>query len=198
MYADIDSSLILRVAVATKGCSGSSSMDADGWRNTRVLKCFRKYGENVRKSVAVMTQKHCDWITSDKSLETLSACRLIPLDKGPGVRPIWVGEVLSRIIGKVVMCLPKNHIMNFSSDIEMFVGQKLCNEAATHTMINFYKQEETEAVIFVDAANTFNNINRKVLFHDIKILYLFVSTYVLNCCSISSRLFIVGEKELRN
>ena len=60
MYADIDSSLILRAAVATKGCSGSSSMDADGWRNTRVLKCFRKYGENVRKSVAVMTQKHCD------------------------------------------------------------------------------------------------------------------------------------------
>ena len=96
------------------------------------------------------------------------------------------------------MCLPKNHIMNFSSDIEMFAGQKLCNEDATHTMINFYKQEETEAVIFVDAATTFNNINRKVLFYDIKVLDLFVSIYVLNCCSIPSRLFIVGEKELRN
>ena len=38
------------------------------------------------------------------------ACRLIPLDKKPGLRPIGVGEVLRRIAGKAVMMLFKNDI----------------------------------------------------------------------------------------
>ena len=36
------------------------------------------------------------------SIMALMACRLIPLDKDPGLRPIAVGEVLRRIIGKAV------------------------------------------------------------------------------------------------
>ena len=34
------------------------------------------------------------------SAEALVACRLIPLNKNPCVRPIGVGEVIRRIIGK--------------------------------------------------------------------------------------------------
>ena len=75
-------------------------------------------------------------------------------------------------------------------------GQKSGSDTSAHTMRNFYKQEETEAVIFVDAANAFNNINRKVLFHNINILCLFVSNYILNCYGIPACLFIVEEKEL--
>ena len=35
-------------------------------------------------------------------LVAYTACRLIPLDKNLGVRPIGVGEVLWRIVGKAV------------------------------------------------------------------------------------------------
>ena len=38
------------------------------------------------------------------------ACRLISLDKNPGLRPIGVGEVLRRIAGKVVMKVMKKDI----------------------------------------------------------------------------------------
>ena len=40
---------------------------------------------------------------SNWSLEPLLACRLIPLDKNPGLRPIGVGEIVRRIAGKVVV-----------------------------------------------------------------------------------------------
>ena len=36
-----------------------------------------------------------------KSLEAFFACRLIPLDKSLGLRPISIGEILRQIAGKV-------------------------------------------------------------------------------------------------
>ena len=37
------------------------------------------------------------------SLEAFISCCLIPLDKKPGIKPIKIGEVLRRIIGKVIL-----------------------------------------------------------------------------------------------
>ena len=52
--------------------------------------CVKRLGlEEIKKKYA-------------ESLESFIACRLIPLDKRPGLRPIGVGEVL-RIAGKAVM-----------------------------------------------------------------------------------------------
>ena len=41
------------------------------------------------------------------SIEAFTACRMIPLDKNPGLRPIGVGEVLQRIAGKSIMRISK-------------------------------------------------------------------------------------------
>ena len=43
-------------------------------------------------------------------LVAYTACRLIPLDKNPGVRPIGVGEVLRRIVGKAVMRIARQDL----------------------------------------------------------------------------------------
>ena len=47
------------------------------------------------------------------------ACRLIPLDKKPGVRPNGVGEVLQRIAGKAVMMLFKNDITHVTGALQL-------------------------------------------------------------------------------
>ena len=51
-------------------------------------------------------------LVDPKSIERLVAYRLIPLDKSPGVRPIGVGEVLRRIIGKAILTVLKSDILN--------------------------------------------------------------------------------------
>ena len=47
------------------------------------------------------------------------ASRLIPLNKNPGLRPIGVGEVLRRVMGKVVMSTLSEDVTTVSSDAQM-------------------------------------------------------------------------------
>ena len=56
--------------------------------------------------------RKCAIRTKTKSIEGLVAFRLISLDKSPGVRPIGVGEVLRRIIGKAILTVLKSDILN--------------------------------------------------------------------------------------
>ena len=49
-----------------------------------------------------MAKKIANTITDPLSLESYIACRLIPLDKCPGLKPIGIGEILRRIIGKAI------------------------------------------------------------------------------------------------
>ena len=39
-------------------------------------------------------------LVDPNTIEAFVACRMIALNKNPGVRPIGVGEILRRIIGK--------------------------------------------------------------------------------------------------
>jgi len=95
--------------------------------------------------------------------EAFLACRLIPLDKNPGLRQIGVGEVLRRIIGKAVMVVPRNHVKKSVGSLQVCAGQEAGCEAAIHAMKDIFEQEDTEAVLLIDAANAFNAINSSSL-----------------------------------
>jgi len=130
--------------------------------------------------------------------EAFLACRLIPLDKNPGLRQIGVGEVLRRIIGKAVMVVPRNHVKKSVGSLQVCAGQEAGCEAAIHAMKDIFEQEDTEAVLLIDAANAFNAINRKKFIHKIGIICPEISTYVINCYTKPSRLFVIGGVELRS
>ena len=55
---------------------------------------------------------------------------------------------------------------------------------------------DTDAVLLIDAENTFNSINHKVMVHKLKFIYPIIATYIINCYTTPSRLFIVGRGEI--
>ena len=111
VYNDIDESLILKAAMLTKEGSGPSGLDADGWRRMLTSREFGTSSTDLRKTFAQLIKRLCiEELETTTSLEAFTACRLIPLDKKSGLRPIGVGEVLRRITGKVIMMIFKKYI----------------------------------------------------------------------------------------
>ena len=78
----------------------------------------------------------------------------------------------------------------------MCPGQEAGCEAAIHSMRELFEDQESEEVLLVDAANAFNNINRKALIRNIEVLCPIFGRYVKNCYKIPVRLFVIGGKEI--
>ena len=67
-------------------------------------------------------------------MESLTACRLIQLDKWPGLRPVEVRGVLRRIAGKAVKNLLKKDVLQAAGSLQLCGGQVAGSEAAIHAM----------------------------------------------------------------
>ena len=59
-----------------------------------------------------------------------------------------------------------------------------------------FDQEESEAVLQVDASNAFNAINRKAFLHNVGIVCPPLAVFVRNCYAENLRLFVIGGVEL--
>ena len=156
----------------------------------------------MRKAVAKFIKKLCaEQIEVNKdnkqSLEAFTACRLIPLNKTPGLRPIGISEILRRIAGKVVMSVVKKDVITSTSSLQVCAGQEAGAEAAIHATQNIYMTGEAvlkhEAVLLIDSENAFNLINRKSMLHNISIIHPIISNYITNSYTFNSHLFIIGD-----
>ena len=198
LFESINGTMIRDAAIKTKGAAGPSGQDADQWRRILASKNYGKYSSDLGDALAKMLKILCrQEIDSDKrSIEAFLACRLIPLDKNQGVRPIGIGEVMRRIFGKVLIPTIKPDILKATGCIQVCAGQEAGCEAAVHALNKLFQEEKTDGVILVDAANAFNSINRKSLLHNIKVLCPAMAQYVSNCYNRPSRLFIMGGKEI--
>ena len=93
--------LIERVAVQCKGSAGPSGLDADAWR--RLCVSLKGPSTKMCQSLASLARLLATKEVSPSAVGPLMACRLIALDKNPGVRPIGVCEVARRIC--VIVCV---------------------------------------------------------------------------------------------
>ena len=174
IFCNIDEAAIATAATRTKGGAGPSGLDADGWRRILISRNYGKFGKDLRAAIAKMTQVLCaqDLIEMNKNIDSLEAyvaCRLIPLDKeSGGIRPIGIGEVLRRIIGKAIIAETKSDLAECAGSLQLCAGQKSGCEAAAHAMSEIFKEEETDAALLIDASNAFNSLNREALLHNIR------------------------------
>ena len=62
------------------------------------------------------------------------SCRLVALDKRPGVRPVGIGETLRRSLAKLIMRAAGEQAKTSCGNIQMCAGLEAGIEWATHAV----------------------------------------------------------------
>ena len=121
------------------------------------------------------------------------SCRLIALDKCPGVRPIGVCETPRRIIAKAVLFTTKYDLQDTAGPKQLCAGQIAGIEAAVHAVRSILSHEDTEAILLVDASNAFNSLNRQVALRNVRHLCPSLANILINTYREPSELFVDGQ-----
>ena len=109
IFEEIDADTVQKTARYLKGSGGPSLIDSEIWKDFLCSKAFGNTSLQLCQSIADVAKILCTENVNPDCLSEYIGCRLIPLDKGetkdgkPGVRPIGVGEILRRLIGKLLI-----------------------------------------------------------------------------------------------
>ncbi len=119
--------------------------------------------------------------------------RLIPLDKNLGVRPVGIGEVLRRIIGKSLLSVLKNDITEAAGPSQVCAGHPSGCDAVIHALRHVFDSVGSDALRQVFADIAFHRLNRAVAIHNIRYICppILTNTYRSPSC-----LFVTGGMEL--
>ena len=107
------------MAAKTKGSAGPSQLDA------LLSKNFGKKTTDLAKAIARMARIMCTEKCSTengRNMEAFVACKLVPLSKNPGVRPIGIDELLRRIVSKAVTTVLKHEIQASAGNLQLCAG----------------------------------------------------------------------------
>ena len=187
-YEMITGEMIWKKSLQTHGSAGPSGMDARGWRRLLSSAICGTAGSDLCNALSTLARKLAT--TTCHHLGALTACRLIPLDKKPGCRPIGIGEVIRRILSKCIMAVVKDDVRKAAGNLQVCAGQQAGGEAAIHAMREIFSDDQCEAVLLVDAKNAFNTMNRKTMLHNIRIKCPSLATFVENTYSVPSDMYV--------
>lgn len=191
LFDEIDEEMVWKKALKTQGGAGPSGLNADMMKNLLSTKQHGEQSTNLRTAIAKLAQKLAT--ENCQNLDAYTARRLLPLEKKPkGVRPIGIGEILNRIIGKCVMQVTQAGVKRAAGNLQVCAGHQAGGEAAIHAMREIFEDPDIEAILLVDAKNAFNNINRDAMLHNISMKCPILSKYVENTYGTPSDLYIEG------
>ena len=142
IFDNITADSILTAALHTQGAAGPSGLDALQWR--RLCTAFGQKSNDLCAALAAVARRISTTLIDPSMLLAYTSCRLIPLDKCPGVRPIGIGEVVRRIIGKAVMRVVKHDLQKAVGSIQLCAGHDAGCEAAVHAMERVFADEDTD------------------------------------------------------
>lgn len=158
-----------------KGSAGPSGLDSGYWR--RLCSCFSA-STDLCDAIALFTCRLCTSFLDPSSLSAFVTCRLITLEKCPGVRPIGVGETIRHIVCTSIMTITRNDILDSVGSLQLCAGQDSGCEAAFHSINHTYSSDDSEAVLFIDE-NAFNALNRSAALHNVLNLVHYLGVHLL-------------------
>ena len=168
LFDRITGGLIRKSAMQLRGAAGPSATDAVQWK--RFLTEHKQASNTLCQSVAGVARKLCTQHVAPDYINNLRDCRLIPLDKMPGIRPIGISEVLRRLIGKAALSVLKPYIREVAGNKQLSAGHEAGCEAAIHAIRKMFTDHECEGLLLVDAENAFNELNRQTALRNIQVL----------------------------
>ena len=117
--------------------------------------------DDLCNSLACVAQQLSSTYVNPGGISSLVACRLITINKQPGIRPIGIGEVVRRIISKAILLVVNDDVKEAAGSIQLCAGQQSGCEAGVQIMRKCLNDQENDAILLVDASNAFNTLNRK-------------------------------------
>ena len=177
LFDKIDGLLIRSTVLRMDGAAAA-------WK--RMFTSFKSASTDLCEALASIARWICSCFVDP-------ACRLIALDKCPGVRPIGIGETARHIMGKAIAAVINDDIQDAAGPLQVCAGHLSGCEAAVHAMRQVFEAPDTDAVILVDASNAFNSLNRQAALRNIHQLCPALSKVLTNTYREDVQLFIDGE-----
>ena len=114
------------------GAVGPSGLDVAS--SKKLFTAFQEASDTLCDALSAVARRLAASLVDPASLSAFTACRLIALDKHPGVRPIGVGKVCRRLLSRAVLCVIRNDVLQAAGLLQLCAGQPAGCEAAIHAM----------------------------------------------------------------
>ena len=191
LFEGIDSETITKAVMATHGSAGPSGLDANAWR--QLLTGYRP-SQQLAEAIAGFARRISTELVDPVATAAYTSSRLVPLDKNPGVRPVGIGEVVRRIVGKAILRVFSADIRRVAGGDQLCVGQRAGIESAIHELRTSFNSSNEQCLLQIDADNAFNSLNRSLLLHNIEKICPLLKVILLNTYRKDS--FLPVAKEL--
>ena len=191
IFEPLDVNAIRTAALRTSGAAGPSGLDSQQWR--RLCTSYKGASRDLCDSLALVARRICTSYVYPSSIAPLLSCRLIALNKHPGVRPIGIGDTARRIIAKAVLSITQPDIQDASGCLQLCGGQISGIEAAVHAARSAFDSPECDAALLVDATNAFNSLNRMTALQNIRRLCPPIATILVNTYRAPTDLYVDSD-----
>ena len=130
IFEDLNGSFIRCTALRTSGAAALSRMDSSV--SIGMCSSFHDAFSELCTAMALVGKGIWTSYVDPMGLRAFVTSRLIALDKCPGVRPIGIGEVAWRIVGKAILAIIADEVQEAVGLQQVCVGQQARCEAAVH------------------------------------------------------------------
>jgi len=123
------------------GPGGTDDVRAEGW-----LLRFGAESEELREALASLTEWLANGHPPWAAYRALMACRLVALDKQPGVRPVGIGEIWRRLMAKCVIAVAGSQATAACGNLNLCAGLPAGIEGAVHAVEEAWRRSEPPKV----------------------------------------------------
>ena len=92
----------------------------------------------------------------------------------------------------------KEDIIRSVGNLQVCAGHESGCEASIHAISQIFKEEDSEAVLLIDASKAFNTVNRILFLHNVSVICPEIAVFAKKYYSLPSRLLIIGGSEFNS